>query len=144
MCSEYLKQTSKATGLNRSVCTYRCRYIQVGCLLISRREGQGINAYEEIDFEKLALRLSLLIDLFVYSSFNYILISITQQDDSWLMNGTGCLRTHCPVLTGMLWRALLDGLKKGTKLGEDDRSPLDKWTFDSHLTVIFCGKLINL
>jgi len=38
--------------------------------------------YKVIDLEKLALRLSLLIDLFAYSSFNDILISITQQDDS--------------------------------------------------------------
>jgi hypothetical protein len=82
--------------------------------------------YKVIDLEKLALRLFLLIDLFAYSSFNDILISITQQDDSWLMNGTGHLETQCPsALTGLLWRPLLDVLKKGTKLGENGRSPLD-------------------
>jgi hypothetical protein len=37
--------------------------------------------YKVIDLEKLALRLSLLIDLFVYSSLNDILISITKEDD---------------------------------------------------------------
>ena len=108
------------------------------------KEGQSINIYKVIDFEKRALRLSLLIDLFVYSSFNDILISITQQDDSWLMNETGHLRAQCPsVLTGLLWWPLLNGLRKGTTLGEDGRSALDMWTVDFHLIVIFCGKLIK-
>ena len=92
-------------------------------MLISRREGQGINIYKVTDFEKLALRLSLLIDLYVYSSFNGILISITT---GRFVIGTGYLRTQCSsVLTGLLWRPLLDGLRKGTKPGEDGRSPLD-------------------
>jgi hypothetical protein len=49
----------------------------VVCVLISRTEGQDINIYKVIDFEKLAISLSLFIDLFTYSSFNDVLISIT-------------------------------------------------------------------
>lgn len=111
------------------------------CVLISRREGQGINIYKVIDFEKVALWLSLLIDLLVNSSFNDILISITT---GRFVIGTGYLRMQCPsVLTGLLWRPLLDGLRKGTKLREDGRCPLDMWNFGSHLVVSLCGKLIK-
>jgi len=92
-------------------------------VLISRREGQGINIYKVIDFEKVALRLSLLIDLLVNSSFNDVLISITT---GRFVIGTGYLRAQCPsVLTGLFWWPLLDGLRRGTKLGEDGRCPLD-------------------